>query len=101
MPPPRSRAVWSWLRSTGFSCPAKLHMGRAQRLDKVGDQTVEWPVDRVTARDQYIVGARAARKRKHRRGCGSEPAFRPVAHHGTADFLAGGESNPKCARNYI
>lgn len=70
-------------------------MGRAQRFGKVRNQTVEGPVDRVAACDQYIVGACQTPKGKHRRGGGPKPALGAIAHHGAADLLAGGKTDPK------
>jgi hypothetical protein len=70
-------------------------MGRAQRFGKVRNQAVEGPVDRVAARDQYIVGARQAAKGKHRRGGRPKPALGPISHNRAADFLAGSEADPQ------
>jgi len=51
---PRSLGL---LSLNGFSCSAKLHMGRTQCLCKVLNKAVEGPCGRIAACDQYIVGA--------------------------------------------
>ena len=94
--PRPSRAVLLVLGSDGVSpVPAKLQMGRAQRVGKVRKKAVEGPVDRVRLRDQNIVGSPAAAKGKNRRGGSPKPALGPVALDRAADFAAGGEADPQ------